>query len=220
MTKIFGNGPTNSGRCRLQPGAELVISQDQAATYTEVWVGPFATLVNDLPACKTPHPIFTTLSLDTKKTVLGKLGRGTATLVYKGVDPALGTDATGTPIMPEIDLEIDTDVEEAPIATHPNFSALVSAAGIGKSKAWFDPTSGKFEGFGPESGGGLAGVESYLVPRTVKTKYYYSSAQSTLPVGVMTGDGFRASMKSVRQGSVWKNTEVLRQVDANPLIYG
>ncbi len=172
------------------------------------------------------HPIYFGLYLTTKEIVEEKLGSGKATLTYKGLDPSLGSGGNGTETddggntnFPEIDLEEDTDVEEVPIQAHPDFlSVLVPAAGTGEGQAAFDDKK-LFLGFGPQSGGNLAGVESYQVARRVTTRYWYSSSRSTLPVGTRVAGGLRTSLKSSRQGAVWKNSEVIRASDPNPLIY-
>lgn len=221
----YGRGPTHTGRIQKLPGSKLVISADQAATFTEMWGGQFDQLVTQTPGKDYPHPRFPNLLLYTKEIVEGKLGAGTATLTFKGLDPSLGSGGNGVVIddggntsYPEIDMEVDTDVEEIPIQAHPNFLGLVAAAGTGPSQTAFD-SKGLFLGFGPESGGDLAGTESYQVARTVETRHWYSSARSSLPVGVRVGSAFRISLRSSRQGSVWKNTEVLRYSNPNPLIY-
>lgn len=227
MSKTFGRGPANTGRIQRQIGTKVKISKDQSAEYTEIWAGMFDDLTRQTPTKDSPHPVFRELLLTEKEIVLEKLGRGKATLVYRGLDPA-AFDGTGNGItlpdggnsaFPEVDLEVDTDVEEVPIQAHPNFAALVAAAGAGKDKAYFNPESGLFEGFGPQSGGDLAGVESYLVPRVVTTRHWYSDNRANLPVGVAVSGGLRTTLRSTRQGRIWKNTEVIRAGNPNPLIY-
>lgn len=228
--KHYGRGPRARGRIQKQPGTELTVSKDSAATLTEIWDGMWADLVSQTPQKDAAHPDFPGLLFESKRITLGKLGRATATLTYKGLDPSIpyvpGTaGGEGTyPELPEVDLEVDTEVEEVPIKAHPNFAALVAAAGTGKNKAWFDPDSGLFMGFGPDSGGDLAGVESYQVPRAIITRHFYSYQRATEPVGVSASidgiSGLRISMRSTRQGRVWRNTEVVREGNPNPLIYG
>lgn len=217
----------NTRQIQRQPGTEMKISADSAAEFIEIWDGMFDDLVTQTPIKDAPHPVYTELTLTEKRIRLGNLGKGRATLTYKGLDPASftgignGVDLPngGNTAFPEIDKEVDTDVEEVPIQAHPNFAAMVEAAGTGEGKAWFNPESGLFEGFGPESGGGMAGIESYLVPKTVTTNHWYSRQQATLPVGVPADGGLRITLRSVRQGSIWRNTEVIREGTPNPLIY-
>lgn len=224
--KTYGRGPRYTGRIQRLPKGGMVVGVDQAATLTEVWGGMYFQLIAQTPGKNHRHPQFPGLLLTTKDFKEGNLGKGEATLTYKGIDPSfnggggngLPTDDGGSTSFPEVDLEDDTDVEEVPIQAHPNFSALVAAAGTGPGQAAFDE-KGLFLGFGPESGGDLAGAESYHVARRVVTRHWYSSARSSLPVGVRVPGGLRISMRSSRQGAVWKNTEVIRESNPNPLIY-
>lgn len=223
----YGNGPRATGQVQLQPGTELDVGKDQAATLVEIWAGLWDDLLTQAPVKDAPHPSFPGLLFQSRKVTLGKMGMAQARLTYKGLDPRLAVNAAGIPVdgegnpeFPEVDLEEDTDVEEVPIRAHPDFAALVTAAGgYVQGKAAKDPKTGLFLGFGPESGGDLAGVESYLVGRTVVTRYWYSENKANLEVGVIVDGGLRMSVRSARQGVIWKNTEVVRYGNPNPLIY-
>jgi hypothetical protein len=225
--KSYGRGPKFTGRIQRLPGRKITVDTQQAATLTEIWGGDFDQLTHQTPGKNHQHPVYWGLYLTTKEIVEEKLGTGKATLTYKGIDPSFWnggngeeTEDGGNEEFPEIDLEEDTDVEEIPIQAHPDFlSVLVPAAGSGEGQAAFDETTKLFLGFGPQSGGNLAGVESYQVARKVTTRYWYSTARATLPVGVRVPGGLRTSLKSSRQGAVWKNSEVIRASDPNPLIY-
>lgn len=248
LRKTYGRGPTSTGRIQIQPGSELSISKDQAATYTEIWRGRFNDLINQTPLKDAPHPVYTELLLESKRIVRDKAGKGTAYLTYKGLDPARTTPGTGIvdpndeSNFPEVDLEVDTDMEEVPIQAHPRFkSHLIPASGGLTSgdpgsenyEEIPDPISGKkrpkaqahlnpdgtFAGFGIDSGGNLAGVESYLKPNTVTTRHFYSRSKSTAVVGQIVSGAMRISLRSVRQGKVWKNTEVFRSGTWNTNIY-
>lgn len=232
--KTYGRGPTSTGRIQIQPGSELTITKDQAATYTEIWKGRYNDLVNQTPLKDAQHPIYTELLLESKRIVREKAGKGTAYLTYKGLDPARNTpgvivDPNDETYFPEVDLEIDTDMEEVPIQAHPRFRNLIQIAGgitgtgqykqktidsdsgleREKAAAHFDD-NGNFIGFGIDALGGLAGVQSFLKPNTVTTRHWYTRSRAIAPVGQIIGGQMRISLRSVRQGKVWKNTEVLR----------
>jgi hypothetical protein len=230
--KAYGRGPKNTGNIFIQPGTALDVAVDQSATLTEVWKGEWQALVEQTPTKNAHHSYFTDLLLASKKIVLGRLGQATATLVYKGLDPSRDKNTQSTETgYPEVDKELSTDVTEFPIQTHPNFSSLVDAAGgaiidedgkwvsDGTGKAVFDDKTGEFICFGPQSGGDLAGVKSYYVPNKVETNHWYSDEQADRLVGEIVGGAMRVSLKSTRQGPVWKNSETLRYGTWNTLIY-
>jgi hypothetical protein len=239
--KTYGRGPTFTGRIQIQPGSELSIGKDQAATYTEIWKGRYDDLVRQTPTKDAPHGTYTELLLESKRIVRDKSGKGTAYLIYKGLDPARGgpgtvIDPNDETNFPEVDLEIDTDVEEVPIQAHPRFvSSLIPAAGgrtsSNPASQYYEEIDGRpaarahfnddgtFAGFGIDATGNLAGVESYYVPRTLTTRHWYSRSKANENVGVIVGGQMRISIRSTRQGRVWKNTEVLRGGNWNSLIY-
>jgi len=231
----YGRGPVYHRKIEEQTGGELVVNRDSSSECTEIFRGRYVDLVNQSPAKDSPHPLWPDLLLVTKRFSRGKLGLGTATLLYRGIDPSrsagsssgastgqtvLGTDwqdLDAEEALPEVDLEYDTAVSQEPIATHPDIGDLIEAAGSEGVK--YDE-EGYFIKFTQKASGDLAGVQSYRVPRTVTTRTYWTDgAAAVAKVGIRVGSDLRLSLKSSRYGSKWRNVEVLESGPWNTLIY-
>jgi len=225
--RVHGRGPVKTRRIQEEPSdVALEVGRDSVALAERVFTGLYVDLVTQLPVVGDAHPEFPQLTVERKRIQRTKGGRGKATLYYTGPDPALGDGLTGyepdneEQNITEPVITIDTEEVEVPIETHPDFSNLVSEAGEGEGQATFDE-NGLFLGFGPNSGGGLAGVQTYSTRLTVRTEEVLSLAPlNPNDVATLDGGAFVSRVSSQTTGTAWKNTRVTKEgLTWNPLIY-
>jgi hypothetical protein len=222
-----GRGPVATGRIQEEPSDDgITVDKNAAATGSRVFTGLYADLVRQTPVVGDKHPDFPSLSVTRKAIKPTRNGRGRATVTYEGLDPAvtpldqdIETNPDGNLTTP--DESVDVETVEEPIETHPNFAALVAAAGTGPGQATFDE-QGLFKGFGPQSGGDLYGQQSYLKARTVTiTNSLATKKLDGNTAGTLTSDGqLITKLSSQRFGSVWRNSKEVKTGGWNPLIYG
>jgi hypothetical protein len=224
--RVHGRGPVARGRIQEALGSGVETGRNSEATAERIFTGLFNDLVRQTPKAGDSHPDFPGLTVDRKRITPLKGGRGEARIIYRGPDPALNfgqrdfdpeTNPEGNITEPEE--EIETITTEEPIETHPNFAALVLAAGTGEGQATFDE-DGLFLGFGPNSGGGLAGVQSYFVRRTVtRTTVLARQKLNANEAATREAGGLVTKLNSTRTGKAWKNVKEVTSGSWNSLVY-
>jgi hypothetical protein len=155
-----------------QAGSVLTISAEGVAQITariKTDTANILTALNSIPP-GTPHPTFTTLLSREYGAVTNAGGIAELEVIYRGyvnpLPPAVWTVATST--------------GEEPIRTNPNWDVLVTIAGSGL----ITDENGAFVEF--KSPAELAGVESYLSPRTIISRSYVTTtfpSSDSLKVG-------------------------------------
>jgi hypothetical protein len=155
-----------------QAGSVLTISAEGVAQITariKTDTTNILSALNSIPP-GTPHPTFTTLLSREYGAVTNAGGIAELEVIYRGytnpLPPAVWTVATST--------------GEEPIRTNPNWDVLVTIAGSGL----ITDENGAFVEF--KSPAELAGVESYLSPRTIISRSYVTTtfpSSDSLKVG-------------------------------------
>ena len=155
-----------------QAGSVLTISAEGVAQITariKTDTTNILSALNSIPP-GTPHPTFTTLLSREYGAVTNVGGIAELEVIYRGyvnpLPPAVWTVATST--------------GEEPIRTNPNWDVLVTIAGSGL----ITDENGAFVEF--KSPAELAGVESYLSPRTIISRSYVTTtfpSSDSLKVG-------------------------------------
>jgi hypothetical protein len=156
MSKIYG---TRGQIYRQADKSAMTVSKEGVARAVEEYHGLYADVVTQSPRLDDAHPDFPGLLLHTKS-ISRRREIGICVCDYRGLDPA--SDSDDPEFLPPPVYTLDIGLSTEPISTHPNFAALVTAAGgQGEGKAIFD-ADGIFVGFGKDSGASLVGVSQFL----------------------------------------------------------
>lgn len=195
---VLGELKRNPKLILRQAKGTLRVGKEGVAVATEEFVGYYDNLILLAPRIDAPHPRFPSLLVYDRNFSERAMGLGTMKIEYRGQDP--GDDKLPDPVY-----DLDRATAEQPIDTHPDFEAIVAAAGgAGLGKAVFDD-DGLFLGFGKDSTGDLAGLESYLAPTAVWTKTYVSKTKPASVGNVGKIDSPDGSPPVLEGGANWLN---------------
>jgi hypothetical protein len=148
-----------------QAGSVLTISAEGVAQITariKTDTANILTALNSIPP-GTPHPTFTTLLSREYGAVTNAGGIAELEVIYRGytnpLPPAVWTVATST--------------GEEPIRTNPNWDVIKGIAEDQVPSGYITDENGAFVEFTAPAG--LAGVESYLSPKTIVSRSYVTT---------------------------------------------
>jgi hypothetical protein len=158
-------GSMTGGTTISQAGSVLTISVEGVAQITariKTDTTNILTALNSIPP-GTPHPTFTTLLSREYGAVTNVGGIAEIEVIYRGytnpLPPAVWTVATST--------------GEEPIRTNPNWDVIKGIAEDQVPSGYITDENGAFVEFTAPAG--LAGVESYLSPKTIVSRSYVTT---------------------------------------------
>lgn len=174
MSKIYGQ----RGQIYRQfDKSTMTVSKEGVARAVEEYQGLYADVVTQAPNLDDAHPDFPGLLLHTKS-ISRRREIGICVCDYRGLDPA--QDSDDPEVLPPPVYSLDLGLSTEPIATHPSFGSLVTAAGgQGTGKAVFDD-EGLFIGFGKDAGADLVGVSQFL---DVTATWSVVTVSKSIPTG-------------------------------------
>lgn len=160
----------------MQSGRSVAVKADGTAEGTIVYECD-ESYESKLPKLYSSHPKEPALIAHRVDVVYLTNKRIQATYTYHGVSAQYGTSGRST-------VEMDGGVDQVPIQTHPKFATFAGTAQNPKNGAlWLDASTGQptkrndnsiFDGFKLDPSSTLFGMESYLVPRPIITKSFWT----------------------------------------------